>query len=80
MEKYFSKSSKKSYFEVKSDGWFSIATYNVLFPAHNKIQRYLMNHEARYRHQINDIIPNLDADIIVLNEVTYYYYTLLTSK
>ena len=58
----------------------TIATYNVLYPANNKIQRYLMDHRSRFAFQLDYIIPELNSDIITLHECTMEYMNLLYQR
>ena len=62
------------------EDWIKIATYNVLYPAHNKLWRWFMDHNTRFNYQFDHLFPDIDADILMLNEVTTEYIEIMKTK
>ena len=53
---------------------FKIATYNVLIEYDNKLVGYILDPATRFKYQIETMIPELDADVLSLNEVQQHYH------
>jgi len=68
------------YQEMRDDGQLKIATYNVLFTARNKFLRWLLAPNTRYQNQIDAILPEINADIICLQEVRKEYLEMLNKS
>jgi len=60
---------------VRADESVKIATFNVLKPL--PWMDWLLQSTIRYNYQIGILFPNLEADVICLNEVTEPYVELL---
>jgi poly(A) polymerase len=54
-----------------------IATFNILNDVKSKPVELILRSKSRFAHQLEEIFPRLDADILCLNEVTPLFYDML---
>ena len=61
----------------KPEKGLSIATLNVLFPPCDPIRSLIYRHNTRYEYQVSELFPDMNADVICLQEVTETYLNKL---
>ena len=66
--------------EIKEDIFLSLVSYNVLFPVKKLVVKQLLDADRRYQCQFNEVFPELDADVMWLQEVTSDYVEALENS